>query len=62
MNWKEKKETNEDSGFLRFNDASFARYTEERSGKWDDIAAAKDKRWPLYYREWLARVYRFCIP
>jgi SAM-dependent methyltransferase len=47
---------------LRFNDASFERYTEERRGKWDEIAAAKDKRWTAYYREWLAGVYRFCIP
>jgi ubiquinone/menaquinone biosynthesis C-methylase UbiE len=44
-------------------DSSFKGYTDERVFNWDRIAALEhEKRWPKYYRKWLARVYRFCIP
>ncbi|MDR1481718.1 MAG: glycosyltransferase [Synergistaceae bacterium] len=47
---------------MSFSDALFKSYTEKRRDKWDDIAAAERKKWTAYYREWLAKVYRFCIP
>ncbi|MDR3332895.1 MAG: glycosyltransferase [Synergistaceae bacterium] len=44
-------------------DEAFKKYTAERVLNWDKAASAgREKRWPRYYRNQLARTYRFCIP
>jgi ubiquinone/menaquinone biosynthesis C-methylase UbiE len=45
------------------NDPYFKKYSDERRHNWDGAANLdRDKKCPRYYREYLTRVYRFCIP
>ncbi|GHS95006.1 glycosyl transferase [Synergistales bacterium] len=43
-------------------DIAFEEYTKERKQNWDDNASKERIHGGDYYREWLAKTYRHCIP
>jgi len=44
-------------------DAAFLEYTEERKRNWDTTSERNaNGNWGKYYRDWLVKIYQFCIP